>query len=103
MNFKNIAVFVLVVTLTLFAAGCPKRVRIGEIKADPGRYEGKKVAVAGTVTDSYGISVPFRDESGGVYKIEDGSGSIWVVTKRTVPGKRRSVGSKGEDRKGFYL
>ncbi|NNE67067.1 MAG: hypothetical protein HKN33_10925 [Pyrinomonadaceae bacterium] len=101
MSLKKVALWIFIITLTLFASACPKRVKIGEIKADPGRFENKDVAVAGTVTDSYGISVPFRDEKGGIYEIEDESGSIWVVTDRAVPGKDIQLGVKGRIERGF--
>lgn len=87
--------------LALVAAGCPKRVSIGELQANPSRYYGRSVAVAGTVRDSYGVSVPMTNIRGGVYKIDDGTGSIWVVTQESVPQKGAQLGVKGEVQNGI--
>ncbi len=79
----------------LFATGCPERRSIADIQANPGRYEGKEVVIAGVVKDSYGGSIPGTRISGGIYKIDDGTGSIWVMTDRPVPGKGAEIGIKG--------
>ena len=94
-------VAVTVIFLSVFLTACPKRVSIQEIESDPGRFSDKEVAVAGTVKDSYGVSVPLTGESGGIYKIDDGTGSIWVFTRRSVPGKNAQLGVKGKIRDGF--
>jgi len=91
----------LLLAVVLAAAGCPKRVSIADIESDPGRYANKDVAVAGTVVTSYGISIPLMDEAGGIYKIDDGTGSIWVVTKKSVPGKDAKLGVKGKVQQGI--
>jgi len=80
---------------TVLAAGCPQRRSIAEIERNPGRYADKEVAIVGVVRDSYGVSVPGTPIRGGVYKIDDGTGSIWVVTEDTVPGKGAEIGIKG--------
>jgi len=49
----------------------------------------------GTVKDSYGVSVPGTPIRGGAYKIDDGTGSIWVVTDGSVPTKGVQIGVKG--------
>jgi hypothetical protein len=60
---------------TLLLAACAMRETIGEITADPGRYHNKDIAVAGTVTESYGVL------GAGAYALDDGSGMLWVVTQ----------------------
>lgn len=80
----------------LLAAGCPDRRKISDIQADPGRYQNKDVVVAGTVKDSYGLSIPGTGMGGGAYQIDDGTGSIWVlVADGAVPAKGSQVGVKG--------
>lgn len=80
----------------LMATGCPDRVSIADIEANPGKYSDKEVAIAGVVSDSYGISIPGTRYGGGAYKIDDGTGSIWVVvTDGNVPGKGAQIGVKG--------
>jgi hypothetical protein len=50
---------------------------IGDLKYNPGRYQNKTVTVDGVVTSSWGIPlVPFK-----VYRIEDGTGELTVVSQ----------------------
>lgn len=86
----------LVVLSVFFAAGCPKRVTIAEIEANPAKYQDKEIAVAGTVRDSWGISVPGTEIRGGAYKIDDGTGSFWIITREAVPIKGTKIGVKGK-------
>jgi len=75
---------------------CPDRKSIGDIEANPGKYQNKEVAIAGVVRDSYGISIPGTNMGGGAYKIDDGTGSIWViVSEGNVPQKGAEIGVKG--------
>jgi hypothetical protein len=78
---------------TVLVAGCASSVRISELKTQPDKYERKTVSVTGTVTDSYGIPlVPFQ-----LYKIEDGTGDITVVSRATrSPSKGARVQVKGK-------
>jgi hypothetical protein len=79
----------------LFAAACPERTSIGDIEANPSRYQNKNVAIAGTVRDSYGINIPGTKLRGGAYKIDDGTGSIWILTEEGVPTTGAQIGVKG--------
>ena len=96
------AILLSLVLLTgVFLTACPKRVSIADIEANPGRYYDKDVAVAGTVQNSYGVSIPIiNNGSGGIYKVDDGSGSIWVMTRRSVPSKGARLGIKGKIQNG---
>ena len=85
----------LVVFAGLFAAACPDRTSIADIEANPSRYQNKEVVIAGTVRDSYGVNIPGTKVRGGAYKIDDGTGSIWIVTEEAVPTKGAQVGVKG--------
>ena len=85
----------LVVLLGVFAAACPDRTSIADIEANPSRYQNKEVAIAGTVQDSYGVNIPGTKIRGGAYKIDDGTGSIWIVTEEGVPNKGAQVGVRG--------
>ena len=88
--------FSTITAVGLFVTGCPERKSIGEIEANPGKYQDKEVIIAGVVKDSYGISIPGTKEGGGIYKIDDGTGAIWVlVTDRNVPSKGTEIGVKG--------
>jgi len=96
---KTISTFILLAAIAvmgLFATGCPDRKSIADIEANPGKYANKEVVVAGTVRDSYGFGIPGTNIGGGAYKIDDGTGSIWVlVTDGNVPSKGAQVGVKG--------
>jgi hypothetical protein len=89
------SLFVLVLCTVLFAVGCPERTSIADIEANPSKYQDKEVAVAGTVRDSYGLAVPGTPLRGGAYKIDDGTGSFWIVTSEAVPTKGTRIGVKG--------
>jgi len=56
-------------------AGCRSTTRIGDLLADPGRYDGRKVRVEGKVAASAGLL------GRGAYRIDDGTGSLPVVSK----------------------
>jgi hypothetical protein len=85
----------LVMVGAIMAAGCPERTTIADIEANPSKYIDKTIAVAGVVKDSYGVSVPGTPIRGGVYKIDDGTGSLWIVTEDTVPNKGAEIGVEG--------
>src|ERR1700730_8232467 len=80
---------------TIFLTACPSQTNIGKINRDPGRYRDKEVAIVGRVTDSYGLL------GNGAYEIDDGTGKMWVVTKRGVPSRGSRVGTKGYVHTGF--
>ncbi len=80
----------------LLVVACPDRKSIADIQANPGKYQDKDVAIAGRVVDSYGISIPGTRYGGGAYKIDDGTGSMWViVSDGAVPSKGAEIGVKG--------
>jgi hypothetical protein len=85
----------LVVMVGLIAAGCPDRTSIRDIEANPARFQNKEVVVAGTVRDSYGVNLPGTKIRGGAYKIDDGTGSIWIITENAVPTRGTQIGVKG--------
>ncbi len=94
-HLTKLSIIGIVTLVAVFAAACPKRVSIADIEANPSRYQNKDIAIAGTVQDSYGVSIPGTPIRGGAYKISDGTGSIWVLTENAVPGKGSQIGVKG--------
>lgn len=90
----------LVLTLGLLTMACPKRESIAAIEANPSKFYNKEVGIAGTVRDSYGVNIPLTQIKGGVYKVDDGTGSIWVVTQSSVPAKGTQIGVKGKVQNG---
>jgi len=94
-NKSKIMLLSLAAFITVFAAACPKRVSIADIEANPSRYQDKDIAIAGVVRDSYGISIPGTPIRGGAYKIDDGTGTMWIITEDSVPSKGAEIGIKG--------
>jgi len=92
---KKAALFFVLIGGTLLLTACPSQTNIARINADPGRYSGKEVGIAGTVRDSYGAA------GIGAYEIDDGTGRIWVATRRGIPSRGAHVGAKGYVRNGF--
>ena len=85
----------LLLTAVLLLTACPSQTTISRINADPARYRNKEVAIVGTVRDSYGAL------GQGAYEIDDGTGKIWVATKRGVPSRGSRIGAKGYVHNGF--
>jgi hypothetical protein len=92
---KKVGLLSFVLAICLFATACPERTSIGNISANPSKYLNKDTAVAGRVTNSFGIA-----RLGGIYKVDDGTGSIWVLTNKGVPSKGSQVGVRGEIQEG---
>lgn len=82
---------VLAILLAVTLSGCAST-SINDVLAEPGRYREKEVTVGGRVVKS--ASVLGR----GAYQIEDGSGSLWVVTKEGAPRQGAKVKVKGRVR-----
>ena len=92
---RKAAVFITLIGGTLLLTACPSQTNIAKINADPDRYRGKEIGIAGRVTDSYGVL------GAGAYEIDDGTGKIWVATRRGVPSRGAHVGTKGYVHNGF--
>ncbi len=92
---KKLTLISVVLAATFVLTACPSQTTISKINADPGRYRNKEVGIVGTVTDSYGVL------GQGAYEIDDGTGRLWVVTRRGVPTKGSRVGAKGRVYTGF--
>lgn len=80
----------------LASAACASK-SINQILADPSRYNNREIRVSGTVVDSYSFA------NRGVYRIDDDTGRLWVVSNRGVPRKGARVTAKGTIREGFNL
>ncbi|MFN2493172.1 MAG: hypothetical protein ABR501_09855 [Pyrinomonadaceae bacterium] len=87
----------LALAAVLLLTACPSQTTISKINADPGRYRNKEVGIVGNVTDSYGVL------GNGAYEIDDGTGRLWVVTRRGVPSRGSRVGAKGHVYTGFQF
>jgi hypothetical protein len=88
--FLVLAVFV-VITAVGQASGCASTTKIGDILASPLQFEGKEISVKGTIGNSFWISLINK----GAYELDDGTGTIWVVTNQPPPQKGLQVSAKG--------
>ena len=89
LSIKKVAALLAILGGSLLFTACPSQTNVSKINSDPARYRGKEVGIVGRVTDSYGIP------GYGAYEIDDGTGRMWVVTKRGAPARGSRVGTKG--------
>jgi hypothetical protein len=92
---RSVILTVLSVT-ALMSAACAART-VNQIIADPSRYRNREVKLSGTVVDSYSLV------DRGAYRIDDGTGQLWIVSDNGVPRKSARVDVKGTIREGFNL
>ena len=77
--------------LALGLAGCATKT-INRIMAEPSRYNNRDVTIQGTVVKSASLL------GHGTYQIDDGTGTLWVVSKKGVPRKGARVKVTGKIR-----
>lgn len=80
----------------LLLPGCAQKT-ISHILADPHRYAAQEVGVVGKVVRSYSVL------GHGAYEIDDGTGTLWVISGNGVPREGARVGVKGTIRDGLNL
>ena len=91
------SVFLAVLSVSALAsAACASRT-VNQVIADPSRYRDREVRLSGSVVDSYSIL------NRGAYRIDDGTGQLWVVSDKGVPRTSARVTVKGTIREGFNL
>jgi hypothetical protein len=89
---RSLAVF----TLVAVTSACAMRARsISDIRSDPGHFDNRQVEVTGRVTSAWSIPlVPY-----GLYKIDDGSAEITVLSpQRGAPSRGALVKVRGNVR-----
>ncbi len=82
--------------MLLVLAAC-ESVSINKVLADPSHWEGKTVHVQGVVENSFGAL------GNGAYRISDGTGSIWVISRTGVPARGARVDVVGSVFQGAQL
>ncbi|HKP72346.1 MAG TPA: hypothetical protein VJT82_05375 [Pyrinomonadaceae bacterium] len=95
---RKVSVLAISLLSIFLLTACPSKTNIGKILNDPDRYRDKEVGIVGRVKDSYGAAFV-----GGAYKLDDGTGEIWVVSRRSggAPSKGTKVGVSGRVLQGF--
>ena len=79
----------------LGSGACASTRTVNDILADPSRYRNHTVKLSGEVVDSYSVV------NRGAYRIDDGTGQMWIVSEKGVPRKTARVTVKGRVREGF--
>jgi hypothetical protein len=70
---------------------------IQEIKTNPRQYTDKRVKIFGTVTETFSLLVLKY------FILNDGTGEMYVVTQKSMPGKGEKIKVKGTVRDAFSL
>jgi opacity protein-like surface antigen len=91
------SVLLAVLSATALASAACAAKTVNQVIADPSRYRDREVRLSGAVVDSYSLS------NRGAYRIDDGTGQLWVVSDKGVPGRSARVAVKGTIREGFNL
>jgi hypothetical protein len=87
----------LLVACAVLATACGGRVKIDEIKKEPGRMDGRVVTIAGTVTSATNLfAVKF-------FKVRDATGEIAVVTSSDLPKEGDPVTVTGKVNEAFSI
>ena len=86
---RKAAALALVAAFALSASGCATTT-VARLLAEPNKYRNDNVSLTGDVTESMSLL------GHGAYKLDDGTGTLWVVSRRGVPRKGARVKVKGE-------
>ena len=84
------AAALLAITLLSVGLSACRETTVARMLAEPERWRNKDVGLVGNVVQS--VSVLGR----GAYKLDDGTGTIWVVSTKGVPREGARVGVRGE-------
>ena len=103
MKNKIIVLLIGVILSTGLAAYAASRKSIADLEANPSKFQNKTVKLVGIVRDADGINIPLLGVSGGCYKLDDGTGSIWVCSEDGVPTKNSEVSVKGKVQTGAVI
>lgn len=93
---RRSGVLMILVASGLMSTACASRT-VNQIMADPSRYRNREVRLSGSVVDSYGAA------NRGAYRIDDGTGQLWIVSDNGIPRRSARVTVKGTVRDGFSL
>ena len=89
------AVVVAVLSVSALTSGACAARTVNQVLADPSRYRDREVRLSGAVVDSYSLV------DRGAYRIDDGTGQLWVVSDKGVPRTSARVTVTGTIREGF--
>ena len=87
----------LAVVLSLCACASILTTRIADIQSSPGKYDGRSVTIAGTVSATHNLFLVKY------YEVNDGTGEITVVTDSALPREGDHVTVKGTVNQAFAI
>ena len=99
---KPLTVLLWTILLTSLASGLAcglAPVKVADIKANPTKYEGKTITLRGKAVA--GTKLPFMSQW--FYEIDDGSGTLPVVTKKALPPEGNKVFVRGKVQTAFRI
>jgi len=82
---------------TLTACGALISTPIEQIKTNPRQYTDKRIKISGTVTETFNLLVLKY------FLLNDGTGEMYVVTKKSMPAKGEKIKVTGTVRDAFSL
>ena len=85
------------VLITVLAGSAACATTINKVLADPSKYRDREVTISGTVAESFSAA------NRGVYRIQDDTAQMWVLSEHGVPRKGAHVSVTGTIREGFNL
>ena len=92
---QRLSRFLIAATLASLVSACGASLRnpqVAAVRQNPERYQGHDINIRGTVTSSWGIPlVPFH-----LYKVDDGTGEITVISQSHTPPTGARVNVKGQ-------
>lgn len=103
MKKKIIVLLIGLMSLSGLVVYAAKTRSIADLESNPGKYENKTVKVTGIVRDSSGVNIPILGVRGGCYKLDDGTGSIWICSEEGVPTKGAEITVKGKLQTGAVI
>ena|SRR6188768_2282649 len=103
MKKKIILLLIGLILSTGLVTEAGSRKSIADLNSNPMKYENKTVKIQGIVRDADGVNIPILGIRGGCYKLDDGSGSIWVCSEEGVPTKGAELSVKGKLQSGLTV
>jgi len=85
-----------VLTVSLAGLGCSGKT-VNDVMADPSRYADRTISLKGDVVESFSVA------GHGFYRIEDGTGKLWIFSRKGVPRRGARVKVTGKVYDGFDL
>jgi hypothetical protein len=94
-RMKKLAALALIALTLVGSAACATS--INKVLADPSKYRNRDVKISGNVEESYSVA------DRGFYRLDDGTGQLWIMSSHGVPRTGARVSVNGTIRDAFNL